>query len=77
MWYSGIDQHQRDSVLTTYGPSGPRVKQARVPNSPLALQPRGVSQFNVATVVELGECYQLQARCHTAQIELLVLVPDE
>jgi transposase len=38
MWYSGIDQHQRDSVITTYGPDGPRVKQARVPNTPRALQ---------------------------------------
>lgn len=38
MWYSGIDQHKRDSVITTYGPDGPRVNQARVPNTPLALQ---------------------------------------
>jgi transposase len=37
MWYSGIDQHKRDSVITTYGPDGPRVKQARVANTPLAL----------------------------------------
>lgn len=37
MWYSGIDQHKRDSVLTTYGPEGPRVKQAKVANTPLAL----------------------------------------
>ncbi len=27
MWYSGIDQHKRDYVLTTYGPDGPCVKQ--------------------------------------------------
>ncbi|MDP3775890.1 MAG: transposase [Gemmatimonadales bacterium] len=38
MWYSGIDQHQRDCVITTYGPDGPRVKHARVPSTPLALQ---------------------------------------
>ena len=38
MWYSGIDQHKRDSVVTTYGPAGPRVKQARVLNTPLALE---------------------------------------
>jgi transposase len=37
MWYSGIDQHKRDSVITTYGPDGPRVKQVRVANTPLAL----------------------------------------
>ncbi|MGH7547577.1 MAG: IS110 family transposase [Gemmatimonadales bacterium] len=38
MWYSGIDQHKRDCVITTYGPDGPRVKQARVLTTPLALQ---------------------------------------
>jgi hypothetical protein len=37
MWYSGIDQHKRDSVIATYGPDGPRVKQLRVVNTPLAL----------------------------------------
>src|SRR5260370_41953640 len=37
MWYSGIDQHKRDSVIATYGPDGPRVKQVRVANTPLAL----------------------------------------
>jgi len=37
MWYSGIDQHKRDSVNATYGPDGPRVKQLRVANTPLAL----------------------------------------
>ena len=174
MWYTGIDQHRRDSVLTTYGPEGARAKQARVANTPLALAqyfaefpgahravvestggwywladalgPLGVElvlahatrlkaisaakvktdqvdsdvlalllradlipvahmirpeqrgprdlmrarlrlveksvsaqnsldrlleKFNVTTIVELGECYQLQARCHTAQIQLL------
>ncbi len=38
MWYSGIDQHKQYCVITTYGPEGPRVKQARVPTTPLALQ---------------------------------------
>ena len=33
MWYSGIDQHKRDSVITTYGLEGASVKQARVPNT--------------------------------------------
>ena len=36
MWYTGIDQHRHDSVLTTYGPDGPRVNQAKVANTPLA-----------------------------------------
>jgi transposase len=38
MWYTGIDQHKEFCVLTTYGAEGPRVKQARVPSAPLALQ---------------------------------------
>jgi len=38
MWYSGIDQHKLYCVITTYGPEGPRVKQARVPSTPLGLQ---------------------------------------
>src|SRR5260370_10640104 len=37
MWYSGIDQNQRHSVIRTYGADGPRVKQLRVANPPLAL----------------------------------------
>src|SRR5439155_24374066 len=38
MWYSGIDQHKAYCVITTYGPDGPRVKQARVASTPLAVQ---------------------------------------
>lgn len=38
MWHSGIDQHRRYCVITTYGAEGPRVKQARVASSALALQ---------------------------------------
>src|SRR3970282_1416841 len=37
MWYSGIDQHKQFCVITTYGPEGPRVKQARVVSTALAL----------------------------------------
>jgi len=37
MWFSGIDQHKQYCVITTYGPDGPRVKQARVASTPLAL----------------------------------------
>ncbi len=32
---------------------------------------RLLEKFNVATVAELAEDYQLQARCHTAQLQLL------
>ncbi len=37
MWYSGIDQHKQFCLITTYGPEGPRVKQARVTSTALAL----------------------------------------
>ena len=33
MYYSGIDQHKRDCMITTYDGDGHRVKQQRVPNS--------------------------------------------
>ena len=32
MYYSGIDQHKRDRMITTYDADGHRVKQQRVPN---------------------------------------------
>ncbi len=32
MYYSGIDQHKRDCLITTYDHGGQRVKQQRVPN---------------------------------------------
>ena len=32
MYYSGIDQHKRDCLITTYDDGGRRVKQQRVPN---------------------------------------------
>ncbi len=33
MYYSGIDQHKHDCMITTYDDGGRRVKQQRVPNS--------------------------------------------
>jgi transposase len=38
MYYSGIDQHKRDSFITTYDSDGVIVKQARVRNSPHLIQ---------------------------------------
>jgi transposase len=38
MYYSGIDQHKRDSFITTYDSDGTVVKQARVRNSPLLIR---------------------------------------
>ncbi|MDH3459323.1 MAG: hypothetical protein OER90_20970 [Gemmatimonadota bacterium] len=61
MWYSGIDQHKRDSVITTYGPDGPPVKQARVPNTALQLE-RYFAQFpgpHRAVVESTGGWYWL------------------
>jgi transposase len=37
MFTSGIDQHKRDSVITTYDATGRRVRQARLPNRPAVL----------------------------------------
>lgn len=38
MYYTGIDQHKRDSFITTYDSNGRVVKQARVRNSPLLVR---------------------------------------
>ena len=61
MFYSGIDQHKRDCFITTYGPEGAIVKQARVPNVPLQLQ-RYFAQFpgpHRAVVESTGSWYWL------------------
>ena len=61
MFYSGIDQHKRDCFITTYGPEGAIVKQARVPNAPLQLQ-RYFAQFSGphrAVVESTGSWYWL------------------
>ncbi len=61
MFYSGIDQHKRDCFITTYGPDGAIVKQARVPNAPLPLQ-RYFGQFqgpHKAVVESTGSWYWL------------------
>ncbi len=44
MFYSGIDQHKRDSFITTYDAGGAIVNQERVPNTPLHIQ-RYFAQF--------------------------------
>src|SRR5260370_6097626 len=61
MWYSGIDQPKRDSVIATYGLDGPRVKQLRVANTPLALA-QYVADFpapHKAVVESTGGWYSL------------------
>ena len=44
MFYSGIDQHKRDSYITTYGPEGAIVNQERVPNTRVRFE-RYFAQF--------------------------------
>jgi len=39
MSFSGIDQHKRDCVITTYDATSRRVKQERVPNDPRGSAP--------------------------------------
>ncbi len=61
MFYSGIDQHKRDSYITTYGPESTIVKQERVPNSPLLIR-RYFAQFpgpHKAVVESTGSWYWL------------------
>ncbi len=61
MFYSGIDQHKRDSYITTYGPESTIVKQKRVPNSPLLIR-RYFAQFpgpHKAVVESTGSWYWL------------------
>ncbi len=44
MFYSGINQHKRDSFITTYDDGGTIVNHERVPNPPLRIQ-RYFAQF--------------------------------
>jgi transposase len=74
MWYSGIDQHKRDSVITTYGPDGPRVKQARVANTPLVMA-QYVAEFpgpHKAVVESTGGWYWLADVLAPLGVELVL-----
>ena len=74
MWYSGIDQHKQSSVITTYGPEGPVVKQARLPSTPLALQ-QYFAQFpgpHQAVVESTGGWYWLADVLATLGVNLVV-----
>jgi len=74
MWYSGIDQHKQFCVITTYGAEGPRVKQARVPSTPLALQ-RYVADFpgeHKAVVESTGGWYWLADTLAAVSVELVL-----
>jgi hypothetical protein len=72
MFYSGIDQHKRNSYITTYGPDGAIVKQERVPNTPLRFH-RYFAQFrgpHKAVVESTGSWYWLADLCATLNVEL-------
>jgi transposase len=74
MWYSGIDQHRRDSVITTYGPDGPRVKQTKVANTPLTLA-RYFGAFpgpHRAVVESTGGWYWLADALEPLGVELIL-----
>lgn len=62
MFYSGIDQHQLDSVVTTYNASGERLRQRRLRKDRAALV-RYVAEFPGpyrAVVVTTGRWYLLR-----------------
>jgi transposase len=74
MWYSGIDQHKAFCLITTYGPDGGRVKQARVASTPLALQ-QYVATFpgpHQAVVESTGGWYWLADALAALGIELVL-----
>jgi transposase len=74
MWYTGIDQHKQFCVITTYGAEGPRVKQARVPSTPLALQ-RYFAEFpgeHKAVVESTGGWYWLADTVAAVGVELVL-----
>jgi transposase len=74
MWFTGIDQHKQFCVLTTYGAEGPRVKQARVPSTPLALQTY-VAEFpgpHQAVVESTGGWYWLADLLGRLGVELVL-----
>src|SRR3989338_922602 len=88
MYFSGIDQHKAFSVITTLAADGGRVAQASLPNdrAPLlgyfAQFPGPHRAVGEATgrwywLRDLPPLYQLQARLHTAQAELLAAQVQE
>lgn len=74
MWYSGIDQHKQFCVITTYGPAGPHVKQARVASTPLGLV-RYFAEFSgphQAVVESTGGWYWLADTLAGLSVELIL-----
>ncbi|HEX9632422.1 MAG TPA: IS110 family transposase [Gemmatimonadales bacterium] len=74
MWYSGIDQHKAFCLITTYGADGPRVKQARVASTALALE-QYFAQFpgpHQAVVESTGGWYWLADTLVALGVELIL-----
>jgi transposase len=74
MWYSGIDQHKQFCLITTYGPDGPRVKQARVASTARALI-QYFAEFpgpHRAVVESTGGWYWLADTCAGLAVELVL-----
>jgi hypothetical protein len=72
MFYTGIDQHKRNSYITTYGPEGSIVKQERVPNTELGLR-QYFAQFqghHRAVVESTGGWYWLAQVLKELNVEL-------
>ena len=74
MYYSGIDQHKRDCLITTYDDGGQRVKQQRVPNDRQRLRSY-FTQFagpHQAVVESTGFWYWLADLLDELGVELLL-----
>jgi len=72
MYYSGIDQHKRNSFITTYDSKGTVVKQMRVSNNPLLIQ-NYFAQFpgpHKAVVESTGSWYWLADLLQQHDVEL-------
>jgi len=72
MYFSGIDQHKRDSFITTYDSKGTVVKQMRVRNNPLLIQ-NYFAQFpgpHKAVVESTGAWYWLADLLQKLDVDL-------
>ena len=72
MYYYGIDQHKRDSFITTYDSQGTVVKQMRVANDPLLIQ-NYFAQFSGshrAVVESTGSWYWLAVLLQKLDVKL-------
>ena len=78
MFYSGIDQHKRDSMITMYDADGHLVKQARVPNDRARLRAyfAALPGPHKAVVESTGSWYWLADTLEAAGLKFSGLSPD-